>query len=232
LESPTRKRIYQFILKYPGLHKRELSRRLNIPKTTLNHHLDYLEKREVIVTTTQGGYARLYAAKKIGNLEKKFIHLLRQDTPRNIIIYIGVMAGASQAELSRELGLSSKTIGKHLKMLVDVGVIEPAPVGNGVVYTALKTKNVIERTPIGKEVIYRFARIPNSDVNIITLIGDLLILYEDGLVDDEIIKDILDFCRIMLPDRQPTSKRIKTYNAAVERIEKIMWNILPLPFCA
>ena len=37
LELKTRREIYQFILKYPGLNKSELSRMLNIPYTTLKY---------------------------------------------------------------------------------------------------------------------------------------------------------------------------------------------------
>jgi len=232
LESATRKRIYQFILKYPGLHKRELSRRLNIPKTTLNHHLDYLEKRGFIVVKPEGKYTRFYVANNVGNLEKKLIHILRQDTPCNIILYIATMACASQVELSKELELTSKTIGKHLKMLVDVGIIEPAIVDNGVVYTALEAENVIERTPIGKEVIYILAKKPNSDVNIGTLVGDLFILYEDGFVNDEIIKEIIEIFHIIFPDRKNYIKRIKTYDVTLKLVEKIMWDIFPLSFRA
>ena len=49
LKLKIRRQIYQFILKYPGFHFSEISRKLKIPKTTLNYHLSYLEKYGFIV---------------------------------------------------------------------------------------------------------------------------------------------------------------------------------------
>ena len=155
LDLEIRKRIYEYVLIYPGLHKRELSRRLKIPKTTLSYHLSFLEKHKFIVLKSEGRYRRYYAAKIFGIAEKKFINVLRQDTPRNILLYIGWAVGASQIELSKELELSPKTIEKHLKKLVENGVIEPAPVENGVIYSSHKNRSIIDRTPVGREKIYR-----------------------------------------------------------------------------
>jgi len=44
LEHDIRQKIYRFILENSGLHLREISRRMAIPKSTLRHHLKYLNK--------------------------------------------------------------------------------------------------------------------------------------------------------------------------------------------
>jgi len=144
LKLEIRRQVYQFILKYPGFHFRELSRKLKIPKTTLAFHLNLLEKRGFIVFKSEDRYSRFYVTKNFGRLEKKVIHILRQETPRNIVLYIGWLASASQAELSRELELTAKTIEKHLKRLVAIGIVEPIPLENGVMYTAHKNKHQIQ----------------------------------------------------------------------------------------
>jgi len=230
----TRRQIFQFILKYPGLHFRELSRKLKIPKTTLSYHLKYLEKRGFINVKSEGRYTRLYAKNKVGSLDKKIIHILRQETPRNIILHLVWTICASQTELSKELEKTHKTIEFHLKRLINAGVVEPAPLGDGVIYTGLKTSNVIERTPVGNEVIYRLARTKNPDVDIRVLVGDLFILYGKGLVNDNTTRLILDGIRIMYPDITQHKKKLanSTNEATLNRFEKRIYDIFPHPYHA
>ena len=58
LELETRRKIYDFIQKFPGLHVREISRRLEIPFSTLQYHLRFLEKRELVKAKDDGKYIR------------------------------------------------------------------------------------------------------------------------------------------------------------------------------
>ena len=203
LELETRRRIHSFILKYPGLHFSELSRKLNVPKTTLNYHLSYLEKHGYIAVKSEDRCTRFYVTKNFGDLEKKLIHSLRQETPRNIILYIGWRVSASQAELSRELELAPKTIEKHLKKLLKLGIIEPAPVENGVMYAAHKNKCIIERIPVSREIVYRLARTSNLNVTIGALVDDLFTQYGKGLVNDDNTKLILDGFRLWCTNKTP-----------------------------
>ena len=70
LELETRRRIYNFILKNPGLHLREISRRSNIPKTTLIYHLNFLEKQGLIKTEANSRFTRYYTTNKVGKKDK------------------------------------------------------------------------------------------------------------------------------------------------------------------
>ena len=65
LQFETRRNIYNFIVERPGLHLREISRRINISFGGLRHHLDILKKQELIITKTNYGYTRYYATHKI-----------------------------------------------------------------------------------------------------------------------------------------------------------------------
>lgn len=88
LKLKTRQEIYNFILKYPGLHLREISRRMNISLGGLRHHLNYLKKHGLIVTKTHGRYTRFYVIQKVDEKEKEIINLLRQEVPRKIILLL------------------------------------------------------------------------------------------------------------------------------------------------
>jgi len=66
-----RRIIYNYILKNPGLHFRNISRKLKIPKSTIEYHLVYLKKQGLIVENQELGYLRYYASEKIGQKDKK-----------------------------------------------------------------------------------------------------------------------------------------------------------------
>jgi predicted transcriptional regulator len=230
IENETQKRIYNFILEYPGLHLRELSRKLEIPITTLNYHLRNLEKNGLIYIDSGQKYSRIYAAEGVGNMKKRLIKALRQKTSRNIILYIALALNASRAELSKELELSPTAVSKHLKKLVKQGIIEPAPVENGTICTAHENKTIIERTPNGREIIYRLTRSPNTNKHMGKLLDELFTSYETGLVDDT-VKLALEYIAIVNPERKLRKiKKKKEYY--LNYYEKKLWDIFPHPYHA
>ncbi|UCH72064.1 MAG: hypothetical protein JSW62_00505, partial [Thermoplasmatales archaeon] len=103
LELETRREIYNFILKYPGLHLRKLCGEMNTPKTTMKYHLNYLKKHSFVIEKVEGRYTRYYVTNNISNIDKKLINIIRQRAPREIILYLLICTCASQAELSRGL---------------------------------------------------------------------------------------------------------------------------------
>ncbi len=74
------------------------------------YHLKYLVKREFIVTKKEGRYQRYFIAKKVGNNDKKTLGVLREKTPRDIILYLLCNVGDSQIEISKNLNKNPKTI--------------------------------------------------------------------------------------------------------------------------
>ena len=70
-----KKEIYEFIFQNPGVHLRELSRKLNIPRTTLAYHLKYLNKHDLILSKFVSGYKRYWAANKIGQKDKITVNI-------------------------------------------------------------------------------------------------------------------------------------------------------------
>jgi len=228
LELETRRQIYEFILKNPGSHLSEISRKLKIPKTTLNYHLNNLKKRGLIASIFEDKNSRFFIKQRFGNLEKKFIHILRKETPRNIILFIGWNTCASQAELSRELERSHTTIEKHLKKLLELGIIESIPIENGSMYTVKNTR-IIDRKPVGREIIYRLALTQNPSISFGDLMDDLFTIYGKGLVTDSNTRLILDGLHQMIP-KKGLPKKAKTGNALIEEIEKAAYDIFPHPY--
>lgn len=88
LELETRKEIFNLILKHPGLHLRELSRRIDLSLGGLRHHLKYLRKQEYVVTKSYRRYTRYYVSKEVGKTDKELLNLMRQDIPRKIVMLL------------------------------------------------------------------------------------------------------------------------------------------------
>lgn len=134
LDLEIRNKIFNHISKNPGLHFNEMSRTINIPKSTLHYHLDYLQKKNIISSKSVGKCKRYFIFQKNGVFEKKLIHYLRQEIPRKMImIYFGKIA-QSCADISQELGLHPNTISFHINKLLKDDMLEIAPYKKGIIY--------------------------------------------------------------------------------------------------
>ncbi|MBN1538556.1 MAG: winged helix-turn-helix transcriptional regulator [Candidatus Thermoplasmatota archaeon] len=123
LELDTRRMIYDIIESSPGIHFREISRRLDIPMGVVEYHINYMLKRDMIVARKEGRYKRYYTEGKIGSNEKKVLAFLRKDAPRAIIMHLMLNPGARHRDLKRELGISGSTLSFHLKKMLRKDVI-------------------------------------------------------------------------------------------------------------
>jgi len=156
IELETRQKIYNFIQKHPGVHEREISRRLNIPLSTIDYHLHFLSKRQLISPSQDGHYKKYYTTGKISVKEKKILGILRQKPKRIIIIFLLLNPNSPHKKICRYLNLSASTTTFHLNKLVEF--------------------EIINKFPIGRETIYY---IKNPEY-----ISDLLITYKKSFVDD------------------------------------------------
>ena len=132
LELETRRIIYNHILEHPGLHFREISRKLKIPTSTLEYHLNYMKKRGLITASKQKKFIRFYAVENIGREEKKILDIIRQETPRRVILSMKIPNTVSFEYLLREMDMSPSTISYNLKKLVAAGIVEKIKVNNQV----------------------------------------------------------------------------------------------------
>jgi predicted transcriptional regulator len=129
LQLDTRKRIFDLIENSPGIHFREISRRLDIPMGVVEYHINYMLKRDMIIARMEGRYKRYYTEGKIGSKEKRVLAFLRKDVPRTIIMYLMLNPGARHRELKAELGISGSTLSFHLKKMIKKEVLEEAGEG-------------------------------------------------------------------------------------------------------
>jgi len=161
LSLKKRRKIYHHILKYPGLYIRELSRDLNISFTTLNHHLNYLKKHDLLKAKSDERYTRYYVTGKVGSKDKNLLNVMRHTVPRNIILlfFLYPLRNFSQIEIVRfakkwkthwtkigyHLNKHPTTIAYHLEKLLKMNIIESYTTGNE---TRYKLKDI--------DIIYNF----------------------------------------------------------------------------
>ncbi|MFO8051538.1 MAG: transcriptional regulator [Thermoplasmatota archaeon] len=123
LKLDTRKSIFELIKSSPGIHFREISRRLDIPMGVVEYHINYLLKRDMIVARKEGRYKRYYAEGKVRSSDKKVLAFLRKEVPRSILMYLMLNPGARHRELKKELDIGGSTLSFHLKKMIKKEVV-------------------------------------------------------------------------------------------------------------
>lgn len=125
LELGTRKKVYSLIERAPGLHFRELQRRTKFAVGALQYQLDVLEKNHLVKKIKKGKFARYYSVRKpVGEESQGMIHLLRQNVPRQIALFILSRKRApSGSAIGSAIGLSPSTATFHLNKLEEEGLI-------------------------------------------------------------------------------------------------------------
>jgi predicted transcriptional regulator len=159
LNLVSRRKIYHFILKHPGTYLREISRELKIPISTIDYHLHYLMKEEVINTRSQGRFIRYYIKEELGRKQKEALSALRDKTALHIALILSLYHVQTRKQFSKELEKSQSTVTYHLKNLIKADVVEKFHKDNLVKY---KLKNEKET-------------------------DKLLIQYKEGLLDEIVV---------------------------------------------
>jgi predicted transcriptional regulator len=154
LENERRQKIYATIKKNPGLHIRELQRVLDIPLASLQYHLNYMARRNIIVEEKAEHYTRYYC-NPLDPEDKKILSVLRQKRIREIVLIILVSKKAKYRFLVDELKLPTSTVSFYIKTLID--------------------NNIVERTKVGYENVYT---VKNEDK-----IAKILVAYKSSLLD-------------------------------------------------
>ena len=60
LENQRRKEIYDFLVSNPGFHMRGMQRKLKLPLTSLEYHLDYMVRKKLLIRERDGRFTRFY----------------------------------------------------------------------------------------------------------------------------------------------------------------------------
>ncbi|MFQ6107454.1 MAG: winged helix-turn-helix transcriptional regulator [Thermoplasmata archaeon] len=136
--------IQAFISEAPGLHLREIQRRLGIPLGTFRHHLQRLERLGLIHSEQDGRFRRFYSVGEVDPHQKRYFPVLRQKTPRRIVLHLMANETLTFVELQERLGLTSSSLSLHLKNLKERGIVDPQRTGSRIEYRLRDREAVAE----------------------------------------------------------------------------------------
>ena len=136
LDFETRRKIYSYIRKSPGLHLRELGRKLNIPLSTLDYHLYYLKQRNLIKDRQDGRYTRYYVEGEgdIGSKDREILGILRQSVTRSITMFLLLNPNASHRRVCEHIQLAPSTTTFHLNKLIKLEIAQRTQTGRETAY--------------------------------------------------------------------------------------------------
>ena len=142
LENEHRRTIYNFVKDNPGLHMRELQRKLDIPLSTLEYHLDYLEKKDVLSQEDDRRYCR-YFADEHSEEEKTLLSALRQKRLREIILLVLSEELICFKELINEISIAESTLSHYLRYLSEREILVRERIGVETCYRLKSEKTVV-----------------------------------------------------------------------------------------
>ena len=117
-----RDKIFSTIIQNPGLHFREIQRRVDIATGALQYHVDYLKKKHLIYEKKEGKFSRFYAHQE-EKIDEKLMNLLRQDQVRQIVLFLLTKRRATIKTIVKEMNVSASTTKFHLKKLLGAEVV-------------------------------------------------------------------------------------------------------------
>ena len=226
LDLKLRQDIYQFISENPGLNISEISKKTNIPRSTLRYHLKHLIKLNIITVKIDRKNKRLYSCDLIGTRDKDLLSLLRQEIPFKIIMNLFFPGYCSKIELAKDLKLHPSTIHFHINKMLNMDIIKPIKVKDGRFISFKKNKTIFYKKPVGREIFYMWK---NHDIFL--NVYRLLITHKESMLDPSIIDTYYDFVREwkrMLGHKK--YKKVFSFNSTINNIINILEEIGHFPF--
>ena len=152
LDLESRRRIFELLTEYPGLHLRELERRLGMDVRGLRYHLEYLEARGALTTLREGGYLRYYPREwdetqfreQFGPAEKRILALLRQRRPLQLVLILLEQGDVAGPMLRGEMGVGAATLNYHLRKLLRLRLVGVRTAGRVKHYRLRNRESVLQ----------------------------------------------------------------------------------------
>ena len=132
--SENRLYIYKYILNYPGVHLRKICRELGLAMGDTQYQLSMLEKEGKIKSKRVGNHRHYYPLTIPDEQNELILAFLRQETIRDILIYLMENPGSSQQVLANFMNVSAPTIKWHMSRLIQSELVVVTREGKAVKY--------------------------------------------------------------------------------------------------
>lgn len=125
--SGLRGEVLAFVARYPGVHAREVERRMGLAERLASYHLDALTAEGLLERVDQGGYARFFpreATQRLDARDLAFIGLMRRTPALHIVLLLLSEGESGPSALAEDLALARPSVSYQLKALQEAGVVE------------------------------------------------------------------------------------------------------------
>jgi predicted transcriptional regulator len=126
--------IYKYIVNYPGVHLRKICRELRLAMGDTQYQLSILEKESKIKSRRVNNYRHYYPLTIPNEQNELILAFLRQETIRDILIYLMENPGSSQKALANFVNVSAPTIKWHMSRLIESDMVMATKEGKIVKY--------------------------------------------------------------------------------------------------
>lgn len=168
-----RKRIFECVRGNPGLHFRELQRRIGLPIGVLDYHLNYLVQKGLLSVRKQEGFSRYYPGGQMAAEKMRLLSCLRQEIPRGIMLYLLRNPGATHGQLLSRFSVSGGTLSYHIKKMLALGAIRLEKMGRESHFTVVDPETVTDLL-----IVYRRTFLDK-------LVDDFVAVHSAGVQKDE-----------------------------------------------
>ncbi|MBL7055362.1 winged helix-turn-helix transcriptional regulator [Candidatus Woesearchaeota archaeon] len=142
LEVDVRRKLYNIVKKYAGTHFREIERKSELATGSVQYHLNFLVKQNLIKLEKEGNNVR-YFPKDFLSDNKRIMAFLRQRSVRNIILFVLTHNNCNHDQIVKFVKLSPSTVSWHLKKLEDENILGFVKSGRKTHYNVLIDRNEI-----------------------------------------------------------------------------------------
>ena len=145
-----RDKVYSIIIKNPGLHFREIQRRVDIATGALQYHVDYLKKKNLIKEEKSGKFVRFYSVRE-ETVDKELMNLLRQEEVRKILWFLINKRRANTKVISENIEMSKSTAQFHMNKLVEAEIVIEKKEKSNTFYSIKNKEPIIEHLVVYKK---------------------------------------------------------------------------------
>ena len=123
----SRERILELLRREPGLHLRELPRRLGLSLRAVRYHLQLMEERKEVVAYRAGRFQRWFPAVHLSAAERTLISALRISGHRAVLKSLLTHGPARFTELHSRTKISPGSLSRSLRQLIENGLVTLDP---------------------------------------------------------------------------------------------------------
>jgi predicted transcriptional regulator len=142
-----RDEILFFVREYPGIHAREVERRLGLASRLASYHLDALAQEGLLARHDDSGYARYFPIESTARLsprELAFISAMRSPPALQIVLLLLSEGEMTPSALAETLSLARPSVSYHMNALLEEEIVLARESGRLRIY-ALRDKAYVAR---------------------------------------------------------------------------------------